>query len=68
MSGRELATEASGTRKDLKVVFTSGYARSAVASLGLLEPGVRFLSKPFRVETLAQTLRAALDEHHAPAG
>ena len=62
ISGRELAAAATDARPGLKVVFTSGYARSAVASLGLLEPGVRFVSKPFRVEALAQMLRAALDD------
>ena len=61
MNGRELADKASAGRPDLRVVYTSGYAKTAIASLGLLERGVRFLPKPFRIGSLAQTLRSALD-------
>ena len=61
MSGRELADSARASRPDLKLVFTSGYARSAVANLGLLERGVLFLPKPFRIDSLAHILRSALD-------
>ncbi len=61
MNGCALAEAAKATRPALKVVFTSGYARAAIANLGLLEPNVRFLPKPFGIESLAKTLRAALD-------
>ena len=53
MNGRELADRARGKWPDLKIVFTSGYARTAIANLGLLERGVLFLPKPFRLESLA---------------
>ena len=62
MNGSALAAAAIAARPALKVVFTSGYARTAIANLGLLGPNMRFLPKPFRVESLAQILRAALDE------
>lgn len=62
MTGPALAAAATRLRPTLKVAFTSGYARTAIAALGLLEPNVRFLPKPFRVESLARILRAALDE------
>jgi CheY-like chemotaxis protein len=61
VNGRQLADAAVAARADLKVVFTSGYARSAIVSLGLLDRGVRLLPKPFRIETLARMLRSALD-------
>jgi PAS domain S-box-containing protein len=61
MNGRELADAARSRRPDIKVVFTSGYARTAVANLGLLERGVHLLPKPFRIESLARMLRLALD-------
>jgi PAS domain S-box-containing protein len=60
-NGRELADWARTGRPGLKLVFTSGYARTAVANLGLLERGVLFLPKPFRIEGLAHMLRSALD-------
>jgi CheY-like chemotaxis protein len=58
MNGRELADTA---RSDLKVVLTSGYARTAIVDLGGLEHGVHLLSKPIRIESLARSLRSALD-------
>jgi PAS domain S-box-containing protein len=61
MNGRELADAARSTRTDLKVVFTSGYARTAIVNLGLLERGVHLLPKPFRIESLARILRSVLD-------
>jgi PAS domain S-box-containing protein len=61
VNGRELADRARLKRPDLKVAFTSGYARTAIAELGLLERGVPFLPKPFRLENLAHLLRSALD-------
>jgi PAS domain S-box-containing protein len=61
MNGRDLADYAKAIRPELKIVFTSGYARSAIGNLGLLERGVLFLPKPFRIESLAQVLRSALD-------
>ena len=59
--GQALAAAAQATRPDLKVVFTSGYARTAIANLGLLEAGVLLLPKPFRIDSLARILRTALD-------
>jgi PAS domain S-box-containing protein len=61
MSGWELADRARDSRPDLKFVFTSGYARSAIANLGLMDSGVLFLPKPFRIDNLAHLLRSALD-------
>ena len=61
MNGRELADAALSVRSDLKVVFTSGYARTAMVNLGLSQRGLRLLPKPFRIESLARTLRSTLD-------
>jgi PAS domain S-box-containing protein len=60
-NGRELAERVRAMRPDVKLVFTSGYARAAIGNLGLLERGVLFLPKPFRIESLAHILRSALD-------
>ena len=40
MNGRQLADEALRRRPDLKVLFTSGYARNAIVHNGRLDPGV----------------------------
>ncbi|MGD0107897.1 MAG: PAS domain S-box protein, partial [Rhodopila sp.] len=61
MNGRELADAALSARPDLKVVFTSGYARTAIVNLGLSQHGSRLLPKPFRIESLARMLRSTLD-------
>jgi PAS domain S-box-containing protein len=61
MTGRDLAAWAIADRPNLKIVLTSGHTQSAVANLELSARGVRFLPKPFRIDSLAQMLRSALD-------
>ena len=43
-----------------KKVFMSGYTSDAVARHGIQELGEAFLQKPFKLGTLAQTVRDAL--------
>jgi hypothetical protein len=62
MNGRELADEAKRRRSELKVLFTSGYARNAIVHHGRLDPGVDLLSKPFTFGTLGTKIRRMLDE------
>ncbi|WP_295559968.1 PAS domain S-box protein [uncultured Hyphomicrobium sp.] len=62
MSGRQLADEAILRRPQIKVLFTSGYARNAISHNGHLKPGVHLLTKPFTYEMLAEKLRAVLDD------
>ncbi len=61
-NGRQLATEATRLRPDMKVVYTTGYARNAIIKHGLLERGVHLLPKPFTVDRLARILRSVLDD------
>jgi len=61
MNGRQLADEACRRRADLKVLFTSGYARNAIVHEGRLDPGVQLITKPFSYEALAEKLRDVLD-------
>ncbi len=61
MNGRRLAEQALQRRRDLKVLFTTGYARNAVVHNGILDPGVNLLQKPASLEELASRVRAALD-------
>ena len=62
MTGRELAEKASWRRPGLKTLYTSGYTEDSIVHHGKLDPGVHFLSKPFRRQDLAVKVRAALDE------
>ncbi|HVH79418.1 MAG TPA: ATP-binding protein, partial [Stellaceae bacterium] len=61
INGRQLAQEAVVRRPDLKVVYTTGYARNAIVHNGLVDPGVNLLPKPFTVEALGRKLRQVLD-------
>jgi PAS domain S-box-containing protein len=60
MNGRQLADEARRRRPDLKVLFTSGYARNAIIHHGRLDPGVQLITKPFTFSGLAAKLRQVL--------
>lgn len=62
MTGRELAIAALRRRPDLKVVYTSGYTENAIVHNGRLDPGVRFLGKPYRPAALLKMIRETLDE------
>ena len=69
LNGAALADQARRLRPDLKVLFTTGYARSAVVHDGVLAAGVRLIGKPFTIGQLAQKIREALDAAAvAPAG
>ena len=57
LNGRRLANLLSPERPSMKVVFASGYFDER----GILERGSDFIQKPFNPETLARTIRRALD-------
>ncbi len=61
LNGRQLADEARLQRPLLRVLFTSGYARSAIVHQGRLDPGVELLSKPFTLAQLATKIRQILN-------
>jgi PAS domain S-box-containing protein len=63
MNGRQLADQVRRVRPDLKVLFTSGYARNAIVHHGRLDPGVQLLMKPFTFADLAMRIRQTLDQH-----
>jgi PAS domain S-box-containing protein len=56
MSGSELASRARSILPGLKVLYTSGYTRDAVAHGGRLDPGVEMISKPFTYQALGKKL------------
>ena len=61
MTGRQLVDAARLLRPELKVVYTTGYARNAIVHGGVLEPGTELLPKPFSYAALAAKIRTVLD-------
>lgn len=53
MNGRQLADAARQRDPHLRVLFITGYAETVVMGKGQLEPGMRIVTKPFSIETLA---------------
>ncbi len=62
MTGRELADQARQQRPDLKVLFTTGYARNAIIHHGRLDHGVELIVKPYTMVELADRVRGVLDK------
>jgi two-component system, cell cycle sensor histidine kinase and response regulator CckA len=65
MGGRALAEELGRERKDMRIVYMSGYTGQAVGSQGPVEPGSFYLHKPFTRQALTQKIREALDSQIA---
>jgi CheY-like chemotaxis protein len=61
MTGRALVDQAVALLPGLKVLFTSGYSEDAISHHGVLDPGTRFLPKPYQQKQLAHAVREALD-------
>jgi two-component system cell cycle sensor histidine kinase/response regulator CckA len=61
MGGRELIPELQALPSPPRFVVMSGYDERAVMQGDSFPPGTGFLEKPFTVEGLLQTVRAALD-------
>jgi PAS domain S-box-containing protein len=61
MSGKELGERLLQENPKLKVIYASGYSAEVAGKDFPLAEGVNFLSKPFPVQTLTQTIRACLD-------
>ncbi|PYQ23163.1 MAG: hybrid sensor histidine kinase/response regulator, partial [Acidobacteria bacterium] len=61
MNGRELADRIAARRPQMKVLYMSGYTDDAIVRHGMLEPGLAYLQKPFRPDTLAAKVREVLD-------
>ncbi len=61
INGRQLVDEARRRRPDLKVLFTTGYARNAIVHQGRLDRGVDLIVKPFAYAGLAAKVRQVLD-------
>lgn len=60
MNGREVADAARSIRKNIGVLYMSGYTENAIIHHGRLDPGVKLLSKPFLRRELAQKVHEVL--------
>jgi PAS domain S-box-containing protein len=67
INGKHLADAARQRRPDLKVLFTSGYARHAVVHDGRLDPGVLLITKPFAYAMLASKISDVLNADGKPS-
>ncbi|MFC3651011.1 CHASE3 domain-containing protein [Dyella humi] len=59
-NGRQLYDDVRDARPDLPVLFMTGYSRNAIVHNGVLDAGVRLITKPFTVDELSRELRAAI--------
>jgi nitrogen-specific signal transduction histidine kinase/ActR/RegA family two-component response regulator len=61
INGRDLAQRLTRLRREMKVLYTSGYTDEAVHHHGLLEGAFVHLPKPFSAESLARKVREVLE-------
>ncbi len=57
LNGRQIADFARLRRKNLRVLFITGYADDAAMRDGFLEPGMEIIAKPFSIDVLMGRLR-----------
>lgn len=62
MNGPQLASELTRRRPGLPVLYASGYSEEITTGRGQLQPGLRFLAKPYARKALAEAVGAALNE------
>lgn len=60
MNGRQMADAGRALRSDLKVLFVTGYAESAILGDGLLAPGMAVVTKPFSLEAMEARIRSIM--------
>jgi two-component system cell cycle sensor histidine kinase/response regulator CckA len=61
VNGRDLALDLSRQRREMKVLYMSGYTDTAIVNSGILQKEVAFLQKPFTPGALAEKVRDVLE-------
>jgi CheY-like chemotaxis protein len=61
MTGRQLVEQVRRRWPELKVLYTTGYARNAIVHGGVLDAGTELLPKPFTYADLAAKIRTVLE-------
>jgi len=59
-SGPTLALSLTSKRPEMRVLYVSGYTENAIVHHGLLDPGIRFLQKPYSRDALIRKVREVL--------
>jgi PAS domain S-box-containing protein len=60
LTGRHAAERIKAARAEVEILFMSGYTDDAIVKYGVLEPGSKFLSKPFTTDDLLRKVRQVL--------
>jgi CheY-like chemotaxis protein len=61
VSGRELADQLRQTRRDMTLLYMSGYTEDTIVHHGVMTSDVGFLQKPFTPDLLLRKVRETLD-------
>jgi signal transduction histidine kinase/ActR/RegA family two-component response regulator len=65
MSGRQVAERLLPLRREMRLLYMSGYTDDAVTVHGIVESGVAFLQKPITSDSLLREVRRVLDAPEA---
>lgn len=66
MSGGELSNRLAQLRREMKVLFMSGYTDDAIVRHCVLDADTPFIQKPFAPDVLARKVRDVLDGRGQP--
>jgi PAS domain S-box-containing protein len=60
MNGRQLAERLQKEHPEMNVLYTSGYTEDIIVHHGILDSGLNFIGKPYRLQALAKKIRELL--------
>jgi FixJ family two-component response regulator len=61
MNGKELHRHMIQTHAGIKTLFMSGYPEDVISHHGVLDPGVKFIQKPFSLHDFIAKVRQVLE-------